>query len=151
VAAIDRQGAILGAYRKQYIHGSTEAWAKPGAETTPFVVDGVRVGVLICSDAYTPEYAARHREKGAALLLSSANWPPVGDMGPKSTWEDRSRETGLPLVANNRTGREPELDFSQGQSAVSVDGQRVFSFTSPQSRVFYVDWDGKQGFSAVTP
>jgi hypothetical protein len=72
-------------------------------------------------------------------------------MGPKSTWEDRSRETGLPLVVNNRTGREPQLDFSAGQSVVAAGGRRLFSFSSPQSRVFYVDWHGQQRFSAVEP
>jgi predicted amidohydrolase/adenosylcobinamide amidohydrolase len=152
VAVIDRAGSILGTYRKQLVvHGSAEAWSQPGADTPPFVVDGVPVGVLICADAWSPDYAARHRERGAAILLSPANWPPVGDMGPKTTWEDRSRETGLPLVVNNRTGSEPELDFSQGQSAVSAGGRRLLSFSSPQSRVFYVDWDGREGFSAPGP
>jgi adenosylcobinamide amidohydrolase/predicted amidohydrolase len=149
VAAIDRKGSILGTYRKQLVHGSAEAWSKAGTETKPFEVDGIRVGVLICADAYKPDFAALHRDAGAAILLSSANWPPVGEMGPKNIWEERTRETGLPLVVNNRTGREPEIDFSAGQSAVSAGGQRLFSFSSPQSRVFYVDWDGKQGFSAV--
>ena len=151
VAAIDRKGSILGTYRKQLVHGSAEAWSKAGTETIPFAVDGIPVGVLICADAYKPDFAARYRDSGAAILLSPANWPPVGEMGPKSTWEDRSRETGLPWVVNNRTGREPEIDFWQGQSAVAAGGQRLFSFASPQSRVFYVDWDGKQGFSAEVP
>ena len=151
VAAIDRTGRILGAYRKQWVHGSAEAWSTPGTDTAPFDVDGIPVGVLICADAYNPVFAARHREAGAAILLSPANWPPVGEMGPKNTWEERSRETGLPLVVNNRTGREPEIDFSGGQSAVAADGQRLFSFSSPQARVFYVDWHGQQRFSAVEP
>lgn len=151
VAAIDRMGRILGTYRKQLVHGSAEAWSKAGTETRPFEVDGISVGVLICADAYKPDFAARHRDAGAAILLSPANWPPMGDMGPKTTWEDRSRETGLPLVVNNRTGHEPEIDFSAGQSAVSTNGERLYSFSSPQSRVFYIDWDGKHGFSAVAP
>ncbi len=91
---------------------------------------------------------------GAIAGVGMAIWahcPPVGDMGPKTTWEDRSRETGLPLVVNNRTGREPEIDFSAGQSAVSASGQRLYSFSAPQTRVFYVDWDGKHGFSAMAP
>jgi predicted amidohydrolase/adenosylcobinamide amidohydrolase len=152
VAVIDRGGVILGAYRKRFaMHGRAEAWSRPGGEQAPFIVDGVPVGLLICADAYDPVFAEQQRAQGAAILLSPANWPPVDDMGPKSAWEDRSRETGLPLVVNNRTGREPELDFSQGQSAVSAGGQRLFTFSSVQSRVFYVDWDGKQGFSAGEP
>jgi predicted amidohydrolase/adenosylcobinamide amidohydrolase len=150
VAAIDRQGAILGAYHKRKVHGYAEAWSRAGGEEqTPFVVDGVPVGVLICADAYYPEVAAQIAARGAAILLSPANWPDVGNEGPKDVWEKRSRETGLPLVVNNRTGQEPELDFTQSESVVSVDGRRLFTFASPESRVFYVDWDGKLGFSAV--
>lgn len=149
VAVIDRAGTIQGTYRKQVVHGAAEAWSTAGKETRRFVVDGVPLGMLICADAYKPDFAAQYRQQGAAILLSSANWPPVGEMGPRDTWEKRSGETGLPLISINRTGKEPELDFSQGQSAVSADGRRLFSFSSAQSRVFYVDWDGKQGFSAV--
>lgn len=150
VVVIDRQGTIQGTYRKQVVHGSAEAWSTPGIQSKRMVVDGIPVGVLICADAYKPGLAAQYREQGAAILLSPANWPPAGELGPKDYWESRSRETGLPFIAVNRTGKEPELDFSQGQSAVSAEGRRLFSFSSFQSRLFYVDWDGKQGFSKIT-
>ncbi|MDR2614228.1 MAG: carbon-nitrogen hydrolase family protein [Candidatus Accumulibacter sp.] len=152
VAVIGRDGVIAGAYRKRKVHGHAEAWSRAGGgEPAPFVIDGVPVGVLICADAYHPEVAAQIAARGAAILLSPANWPDVGNEGPKDVWEKRSLETGLPLVVNNRTGREPELDFTQGESVVSVDGRRLLTFASPESRVFYVDWDGERGFSAFTP
>jgi predicted amidohydrolase len=78
-----------------------------------------------------PEPAARQREQGAALLLVPANWPPVDGMGPGDVWERRSRETGIPVVVNNRTGSEPELDFTHGESAIAVAGRRQFSFSTP--------------------
>jgi len=149
VAVIDRSGAILGSYRKRLVHGRAESWSAPGTEHAPFVVDGVPVGVLICADAYKPEFAAGYRLQGASILLSPANWPPAGELGPRDTWEKRSQETGLPLVVNNRTGIEPELDFTQGQSAVSANGERLFSFNSPTTGVFIVDWNGKNGFMPV--
>lgn len=148
-AVIDRDGAIRGVYRKRRVHGSAEAWAVPGKESPRFVVDGVPVGVLICADAYKPDIAAQYREQNVSLLLSLANWPPNDQTGPKNYWAERSRETGIPLVSVNRTGKEPELDFSQGQSVVYVDGKRLFAFSSPETHLFYVDWDGKSGFSPV--
>jgi adenosylcobinamide amidohydrolase/predicted amidohydrolase len=151
VAVIDRNGVIQGAYRKQLVHGSAESWSTAGTESTPFMVDGIPVGVLICADAYKPDFSALYRQQGAAILISPANWPPVGDMGPKGQWEARTKETGLPLVVDNRTGKEAEIDFSQGQSVVAAGGKRVFSFSSPVTQVFYVDWDGKQGFSDAAP
>jgi len=147
VAVIDRAGNIQGTYRKQRVHGGAESWSTPGSGGAPFVVDGIPVGVLICADTYQPEPAARYREQGAAILLAPANWPPVEGMGPGDLWEQRSAETGLPLIVNNRTGREPELDFSRGESVVAAGGARLFSFSASQSRLFYVDWDRRQHFS----
>lgn len=150
VAVIDRTGKILGAYRKQRVHGGAESWSVAGSGGQPFVVDGVPVGVLICADSYAPEPAARQREQGAALLLVPANWPPVDGMGPGDVWERRSRETGIPVVVNNRTGREPELDFTHGESAISVAGRRQFSFSTPAGRMLLVDWNKADDFNPLT-
>ncbi len=147
VAVIDRDGVIQGAYRKQRVHGGAESWSTPGTGSAPFVVDDIPVGVLICADTYKPEPAASYRQQGAAILLAPANWPPVDGMGPDDLWERRSAETGLPLIVNNRTGSEPELDFSLGESVVAAGGERLFSFSTSQSRVFYVDWNRRQGFT----
>ncbi|MBK6653102.1 adenosylcobinamide amidohydrolase [Zoogloea sp.] len=150
VAVIDREGKILGAYRKQRVHGGAESWSVAGTDGHPFVVDGVPVGVLICADTYAPEPAARQREQGAALLLVPANWPPVDGMGPGDVWERRSRETGIPVVVNNRTGSEPELDFTHGESAIAVAGRRQFSFSTPAGRMLLVDWNRAHGFNPLT-
>jgi len=147
VAVIDRAGVIQGAYRKQRVHGGAESWSTAGTGGAPFVVDGIPVGVLICADTYKPEPAASYRQQGASILLAPANWPPVDGMGPDDLWERRSKETGLPLIVNNRTGREPELDFTHGESVVAAGGERLFAFSANQSRLFYVDWDRRQGFS----
>lgn len=147
VAVIDRDGVIRGTYRKQRVHGGPESWATPGIGGTPFVIDDIPVGVLICADTYKPEPAAHLREQGAAILLAPANWPPVDGMGPGDVWERRSAETGLPLVVNNRTGREPELDFTRGESVIAAAGERRFAFSADRTRLFFVDWDRRQGFS----
>ncbi|MCE1239702.1 MAG: adenosylcobinamide amidohydrolase [Azonexaceae bacterium] len=151
VAAIDRAGTILGTYRKQRPVGRAEAWSVAGGDGKPFTVDGIQVGTLICADAWRPDTAAQLAGRGAQILLSPANWPPVDGMGPGDVWEQRSRETGLPLIAVNRGGKEPELDFSTGVSAVSVNGQRLFSFSAPAGGIFFVDWDRARRFREVRP
>lgn len=151
IVAIDRDGRLLGTYRKQNVHGGPEDWSTAGRDNRPFVVDDIAVGTLICADAWPPEPAARTADGGAAILLVPANWPPVGGMGPGDVWERRTLETGLPLIAVNRGGSEPELDFSNGESIVSLNGVRLFNFTAPQGGIFYVDWDRRQTFRAVRP
>lgn len=149
VAVIDRNGQVLGAYRKQRPVGRAEAWSQAGSEGQPFSVDGVAVGTLICADTWGAEPAAQLARRGAQLLISPANWPPLEGMGPGDVWEKRSRETGLPMVVVNRGGKEPELDFSHGESAISVSGKRQLTFTAPEGDIFYVDWNRKQRFRTV--
>ena len=129
---------FAGVYRKRQVHGSAEAWSVPGKESSSFVVDGVPVGVLICADAYKPDFAAQYRQQNVSLLLSLANWPPNDQTGPENHWAERSRETGIPLVSVNRTGKEPELDFSQGQSVVYVDGKRLFCLQLAGNSPFFM-------------
>lgn len=149
VAVIDRNGSILGSYRKQRVHGGAEAWSQAGSEEKVFEVDGVPVGTLICADTNPPEPAARLAAKGAAIVLAPANWPPVGGMGPGDVWERRSRENGIPLVVVNRGGVEPELDFSLAETVVVSSGERQFGASAPEGGLFLLDWDRKQTFRRV--
>ncbi|WP_461310453.1 adenosylcobinamide amidohydrolase [Azonexus hydrophilus] len=151
VAVIDRDGSILGSYRKQHPVGRPESWAQAGQQDGVFKLDGLTVGTLICADAWRPGPAERLAKAGAQILISPANWPPVDNMGPGDVWEKRSQETRLPLVVANRTGHEPELDFSTGESALSIDGKRVYSFSSATGGIVYLDWDGKQRFNVIQP
>ncbi|NTW77384.1 MAG: carbon-nitrogen hydrolase family protein [Syntrophaceae bacterium] len=152
VAVIGQDGVIHGTYRKhRVVNGPAERWATPGQENNLFVVDGIPVGLLICADSYKADVSSRHKLQGARILLSPANWPQVGHMGPNGYWEARTQETGLPLIVNNRTGKEPDLDFSSGESTLVMSGRRVVKFSSKDTRIFYLDWDVKNNRFTVVP
>jgi hypothetical protein len=61
--------------------------------------------------------------------------------GPEDAWEQRTRETGLPLFVCNRTGVDQTLSFAEAESTVVKDDKRLFTFCSPYSTVLLVDWD----------
>lgn len=146
VAVIDKNGVIQGTYRKhRVVNGPAESWAARGIENNLFMANGIPVGLLICADAYKDEISGRHRLMGARILLSPANWPPAGEMGPKGYWEERSRETGLPLIVANRTGMEPGIDFRAGESAAIAHGKRLYTFVSPTPQLVLLDWDRTNG------
>lgn len=151
VAVIGQDGVIHGTYRKhRVVNGPAERWATPGQENNLFIVDGIPVGLLICADSYKADVSSRHKLQGARILLSPANWPQVGHMGPNGYWEARTQETGLPLIVNNRTGKEPDLDFSSGESTLVMSGRRIVKFSSKDTKIFYLDWDVKTNrFTAV--
>lgn len=141
VAVIDQTGKIHGTYSKiKVLKTPGEGWAEPGREKPIFTIDGIRIGILICADAYPQEIARQYARAKADILLSSASWAP-GSMGPNGCWEDRSRETGLPLIVCNRSGVEPDLSFVESESVVDLYGKRLFTFQSPETKVFLVDWN----------
>jgi predicted amidohydrolase len=142
VLAIGPDGTILDRHRKRAIIPGVEAWSARNERIAPIAIPspGLNAGVLICADAYTPDVANSLRAQGADILVSSAAWSPHPH-GPENCWEDRSRETGLPLFVCNRTGADHSLGFFDAESVVAVDGSRVFSFKSSESTVILVAWD----------
>jgi len=106
----------------------------------PLIVGGIKVGLLICADAWPTEHAQRLIDHGAELILSSASWAP-GEYGPGDTWEKRSSQTGLPIFVNNRTGIEREFDLRASQSVISIAGKRIFSHSSDTSQLLLFDWN----------
>jgi len=133
-------GGVLGCQRKLAVVPVAETWATAGEAPTSVPVPPLRVGILICADAYAPRSAQHLRDQGADILISPAAWAPRPH-GPEGAWEARSRETGLPLIVCNRTGQDRTLDFREAESGVFLDGERVFSHHGPESVLIRLVWD----------
>jgi 5-aminopentanamidase len=142
VLVIGTNGTILGTHRKiNALRVGSEAWSSPGHQTVPISVPPLNgVGILICADAYSPAIAQSLKAQGAQLLVSSAAWGP-GFHGPNGEWERCTRDTGLALLVCNRTGPDQTLNFTDAESVIVKDGQRLLSFQAERSTVFTIDWD----------
>jgi N-carbamoylputrescine amidase len=135
---IGREGEVLGSHQKLHPTPAAEAWASPGRLGAPVEVDGMRVGLLICADAYPPEPALRLRDEGAEVLVSAAAWWP-GQWGPSGEWEARTLDTALPLIVCNRTGRDGDSDLAAAETVIVDRGVKLLSLRSDHSTVFVVD------------
>jgi len=129
---IDRQGDIIARHHKINTIPVSEAWSDKGTSNTLVTVDGVKIGLLICADAWPKTHTQYLKEQGAELIVSSANWAP-GKYGPGQTWEKRSGESGIPIFVNNRMGKEDSLDMRKAASVVVVptenmQAQRVLEY-----------------------
>ena len=141
VFVISPLGEIIGKHRKIKTLGGAESWSSPGLEIKPVDCNPVKAGILICSDAYKNEVAQELTDQGAQLLVSLVSWGP-GDCGPDGEWEQRSADTGLPIMVCNRSGAEErELDYRMAESVVAQDGRRLLTATSDRSVVLSFDWD----------
>ena len=141
VFVINQQGRIVGKHSKIKALGGAESWSTAGTKIGPVECDRVQTGILICADAYKNEVAQALKDSGAELLISPVSWGP-GRCGPDGEWEQRSLDTGLPIMVCNRTGEEPEeLDYRMAESVVAKNGKRLLSATSDRSVVLSFDWD----------
>jgi N-carbamoylputrescine amidase len=146
VFVIDSRGEIIGRHRKINVASDSLSWSSPGEDALPVRCDGLKVGLLVCADAFTPNIAGTLKSRGAEILVSPTSWGP-GLHGPNGEWEERTGETGLPLIVCNRTGAEKTLDFWKAESLVVKNGRRLLSHASEQSAVLTFDWN----FTAMTP
>lgn len=140
VFVIDSTGTIIGRHRKINVASDLLSWSNPGDRVAPIECDGVQVGVLVCADVYTSNIARAMKFEGAQMFVSPASWGP-GPHGPNGEWEQRTHETGLPLIVCNRTGAEKTVDFWKAPSLVVKDGVRLLTHTSERSAVLTFDWD----------
>ena len=141
VFVIDRQGEIRGKHRKINTSHGAESWSSPGWQADPVDTDGAKVGILVCGDGYNNGIAQSLKDKGARALVSSHAWGP-GNCGPSGEREQRTLDTGLPIMVCNRSGIEDDgLDFRRAESMVAQHGRRLLTGTCGRSAILSFDWD----------
>ena len=105
----------------------------PGHAPCVIDVGGVRVGVLICEDAWFGAPAADAKAAGAELLaVINASPFHAGKGGEReATMRERARTTGLPLVYAHLVGGQDEIVFEGRSFVLAADGSlagRAVSF-----------------------
>lgn len=98
-----------------------------GLYNAPFMLKGIKVGLLVCEDTWQPDVAQSLKEQDAELLIS-VNASPY-ETGKYRVRENnvvaaRVQETGLPMVYMNQVGGQDELYFDGGAFAIEPgDGE----------------------------
>lgn len=105
-------------------------------------IQGVKVGVLVCEDAWHFEPAASLKGKGAQLLvvLNASPFHVAKVAKRQSIIRERISETGLPILYVNRVGGQDELVFDGGSFALNADGNLMMQmpmFTPCQLDVIF--------------
>jgi N-carbamoylputrescine amidase len=120
---LERNGALIGQYRKMHIPDDPGYYEKfyftPGdLGFTPITTSVGKLGVLVCWDQWYPEAARLMALAGAELLLypTAIGWNPDDDSEEKArqldAWVTIQRShavaNGIPVVVCNRIGHEPD-------------------------------------------
>ncbi len=128
-AAVVRDGELIANHRKSalpnYAVFDEKRYFRSGDAATVFDTGGLRCGLIICEDAWTPDASRAAAAAGAELILI-VNGSPFHRRQRESR-EDvvaaRARETGLPMVYLNMVGGQDELVFDGGSFAVDAQGE----------------------------
>lgn len=127
-ASVLRAGRIEHTYAKQelpnYAVFDERRYFDAGTEPCVFDVQGVRIGLLICEDAWFPGPARQATDAGAQLL-ATLNASPF-HLGKSAEREqimrERVAETGLPLVYAHLVGGQDEVVFEGRSFALDATG-----------------------------
>ncbi|MBS0294206.1 MAG: NAD+ synthase [Proteobacteria bacterium] len=130
-ASVLRAGRIEQTYAKQYLPNyevfDERRYFVPGNDSCVFEVEGVRMGLLICEDAWFSAPARAARDAGAQMLVTiNASPYHLGKGGEREqVMRERVRETGLPLVYAHLVGGQDEVVFEGRSFALNADGSVV--------------------------
>ena len=114
----------------------------PGPMPGPLVFNGVRIGVPICEDVWTPDVVECISETGGEILLVPNGSPyEVGKTDVRvQLGVQRVVESGLPFVYLNQVGGQDEVVYDGGSFALGADRTLKAKLASFREEVMTVEF-----------
>ncbi len=114
----------------------------PGPLHGPFDVRGVRIGVPICEDIWTPEVVECLAETGGEILLVPNGSPFEAGKEDERLMliGARVRESGLPLIYLNQVGGQDELVFDGASLVCNADGKLAHALPAWEEKIVVTEW-----------
>ena len=127
-AALIREGRIAAVARKHdlpnYEVFDEKRYFAAGEEPCVFELKGVRFGLTICEDVWTPKAPALAKAAGAQVILSinASPYHKRKQAGRHQVFREWIRDTGLPMVYVNLVGGQDELVFDGASCVLDAAG-----------------------------
>ncbi len=114
----------------------------PGPMPGPFAIRGVRIGVPICEDIWTPDVVECLSETGAEILLVPNGSP--FEAGKEDVRLNliaaRVTEAKLPLVYLNQVGGQDELVFDGASLICNADRSVAWALPAWEEKIAITNW-----------
>ena len=131
-AAVCANGEVVGRYHKRLLPNAAvfdEArYFTPGHQSDPlelYVIGGIKVGVSVCEDIWSPFGPLATQAAGGAELNININGSPYHwekDTGRERMVATRAQDAHSAIVYVNQVGGQDELVFDGGSFVVDADG-----------------------------
>jgi NAD+ synthase len=113
-----------------------------GSLPGPFNIRGIRIGVPVCEDIWTPDVVECLSETGGEILLVPNGSPfEAGKEGVRlGLVKSRVKESGLPLVYLNQIGGQDEVVFDGASLVCNADGTLAHVLPAWEEKIVLTDW-----------
>jgi NAD+ synthase (glutamine-hydrolysing) len=144
-ASVLRGGQVLATYAKRELPNyqvfDERRYFTPGDATCVFDVEGVRIALLICEDAWFDAPAQDARAAGAQVLavLNASPFHVGKGEEREQTMAQRARSCGLPIVYAHLVGGQDEVVFEGRSFAVQADGAVAARAAAFREELFFVE------------
>jgi NAD+ synthase (glutamine-hydrolysing) len=153
-AAVCAHGSVQGVYRKRLLPNYSvfdeQRYFSPGTDTLQlYEIAGVRVGVSICEDIWSPTGPTATQAAGGAELIVNINASPyyAGRLEERERMlATRAADASCALVYVNQIGGQDELVFDGASLIIDADGRTVASAPSFRESVLVCDLDVRAVF-----
>ncbi|WP_025898887.1 NAD+ synthase [Sneathiella glossodoripedis] len=115
---------------------------EPGPLPGPISFKGVRLGVMICEDMWSPDVAECLSETGAEILIVPNGSPYDHEKGDArlNYAVERVGETELPIIYLNQVGGQDELVFDGGSFVLNSDRSLATQMPSWKESLLTLQW-----------
>ena len=144
-ASVLCEGQVVASYAKQELPNyqvfDERRYFTPGQQPCVFEVAGLKLGLLICEDAWFEAPAQKAREAGAqALLVLNASPFHVGKgLEREVQMSQRVKDCQLPLVYAHLVGGQDEVIFEGRSFAIDANAEVVARAPAFQECLQYID------------
>ena len=127
VVLFNQKGAKVGSYEKIHLFNPAgeEKVHVPGNQVEVFKIKGMKICPVICYDLRFPEVFREGTKNGAEVFVVHACWPSKRMNHWRVLLQARAIENQAYVVGINRTGEEPETQYSGGSMVIDPQGNIV--------------------------
>ena len=148
-AAVCASGRVIGVYRKRllpnYAVFDEQRYFAPGSEALSlYLVGGVRVGMAICEDSWSPTGPIAEQAAGGAELMVILNASPyyAGRLPERERMlATRATDAACVVVYVNQVGGQDELVFDGASLVLDAEGRVIASAPQFAEHVLVTDLD----------
>ncbi|MEY2756168.1 MAG: synthetase [Actinomycetota bacterium] len=150
-AAVCEGGRVVGTYRKRllpnYAVFDEARYFTPGDQSDPYelyVIGGVKVGISICEDVWSPDGPLAEQAAGGAELNVNINGSPFHDGKPgerERMLATRAADASCALAYVNQVGGQDELVFDGTSMVFTAEGELIARAGSFHEELLVVDID----------